>query len=120
MVLGGSVRLGVLDGDLDAAGAVAGEAYETAVGTRDLPVLASVGVALAGLVAGRGDAGRAARMLGAAARLRGADDPTSAEIRALTATLRSALGDDGFTAAYAAGAALERAAAIACLAPDGP
>jgi hypothetical protein len=51
----------------------------------------------------RGDAAGAAEMLGAAARLRGADDPTNQEIAALVARVRAGIGDAPFEAAYARG-----------------
>ncbi len=117
MVLAAGARMALLDGDVAGAGATAADAYETGVGTKDLPVLASVGVSLAEVAAARGDHERAATVLGAAARLRGADDPTSPDIRKLAAALRDALGDHRFETVYAAGAALDRTAAIAALSP---
>ena len=56
-------------------------------------------------------------MLGAAARLRGADDRTAARSPSSTARLRATLGDAGFDAAYARGRALDRDAAIERLDP---
>ncbi|HEU5266472.1 MAG TPA: BTAD domain-containing putative transcriptional regulator [Jatrophihabitans sp.] len=119
MVLAGSARMKIQDGDLEAATDLARDAYESGVGTKDLPVLAAVGVALAQLADALGDPERAATVLGAATRLRGADDPTSPDIRALTGKLRAELGDHAFEDAYAAGAALDRAAATEQLAIPG-
>jgi predicted ATPase len=117
MVLASGARLLLLDGEVDAAVAVAADAYECGVGTKDLPVLANVGVALAEVATACGDHERAARVLGAATRLRGADDPTSPDIAGLIATLRDSLGSKAFETAYATGAALDRTTAIAALAP---
>jgi hypothetical protein len=56
-------------------------------------------------------------MLGAAARLRGADDPTSREIADLTEQLRATLGDPTFEQRYQQGKALDRDAATERLRP---
>jgi predicted ATPase/DNA-binding SARP family transcriptional activator len=117
MVLAGGARMKIIDGDVAEASTIAREAYESGVGTKDLPVLATVGVVLAELAAARADFERAAEVLGAATSLRGANDPTSPDIAKLTARLRTKLGDDAFEAAYGAGVALDRAAATARLAP---
>jgi tetratricopeptide (TPR) repeat protein len=101
----------------DAARVLLAGAFPAALGTEDLPIVAHVGVAVASLAAHDGDATGAAQLLGAAARLRGSEDLTNPEIARLTATLRAVLGDDGFTAAFAIGRALDRAAATARLAP---
>jgi tetratricopeptide (TPR) repeat protein len=93
------------------------EAFTAAVGTRDLPIVAAVGVTLAEVAANAGDPAGAATMLGAAARLRGADDPTNCEIVRLTERLTLELGADRFAALYAHGKALERDAAIERLTP---
>jgi alkylhydroperoxidase family enzyme len=61
----------------------------------------------------------AAEILGAAARLRGSADRTNPDVVELTARLRDALGDDAFEAAFAAGRALDRDAAVARLDPAG-
>jgi len=92
-------------------------ANETAIGTKDMPIVASVGVAVSDLAARTAQPVDAAEMLGASARLRGADDATNLDIRRLMATLREALGDGGFEDAYERGRALDREAAIARLDP---
>jgi hypothetical protein len=74
-------------------------------------------VTLAEVAANAGDPAGAATMLGAAARLRGADDPTNCEIVRLTERLTLELGADRFAALYAHGKALERDAAIERLTP---
>ncbi len=91
-------------------------AYEAAVGTTDMPIVAAVGIAVADLAGHTGRAGDAAQMLGAAARLRGAPDRTHLDVKRLTASLRSTLGP-AFDVEYARGRALDRDAAIARLDP---
>jgi hypothetical protein len=82
-----------------------------------MPVVAAVGVSLAEVTAASGDPAQAAVMLGAAARLRGADDPTACEIVRLTERLRGELGHERFDQLYADGKALDREAAIERLTP---
>jgi predicted ATPase/DNA-binding SARP family transcriptional activator len=91
-------------------------AYEAALGTKDMPIVAAVGVGIADLAAFDGRAADSAQMLGAAARLRGAADLTDLDIRRITTALQAALGA-AFDEAYAAGRALDRDAAIARLDP---
>ncbi|MET0603758.1 MAG: hypothetical protein ABW167_17370 [Baekduia sp.] len=92
-------------------------AYPAAVGTDDGPVVALAGLAVAALALHDGAPRNAAEILGAAARLRGSADRTSPEVVALTARLRDELGDAAFEAAFAAGRALDRDAALARLEP---
>jgi hypothetical protein len=89
------------------------------VGTDDLPVVALVGLSVAAVAGHDGAPVDAAEILGAAARLRGSPDRTSPEVVALTARLRDELGDAAFEAAFAAGRALDREAALARLDPAG-
>jgi predicted ATPase/DNA-binding SARP family transcriptional activator len=107
----------LVDGAPDLARERLAAAHETAIGTKDMPIVASVGVAVSDLAAQTAQPVDAAEMLGAAARLRGADDATNLDIRRLMATLREALGDAGFEDAYERGRALDREAAIARLDP---
>jgi predicted ATPase len=108
----------VLDDEMDEARESLARGFAAAVGTRDMPIVASVGV-VAALIADRdGDAVGAAQRLGAAARLRGTDDPTQPDIATLTARLRDELGADRFAEAYAWGKSLDRDAAIARLEPS--
>src|SRR5215475_4904332 len=95
------------DGNPDRAREHLQPAYEAALGTKDMPILAAVGVAVADLALSDGHVADAAQMLGAAARLRGAADVTDLDIRRITAALRAALGGV-FDKAYAAGQALDR------------
>jgi hypothetical protein len=92
-------------------------AHPAAVLTHDLPILALVGVAVARLAAATGRPAHAARVLGAAARLRGGDDPTSPEVLEVVGPARAALGDEAYDAAYAAGRALDRDEAVAAVHP---
>ncbi|HEX5926850.1 MAG TPA: BTAD domain-containing putative transcriptional regulator [Baekduia sp.] len=92
-------------------------AYPAAVGTDDLPVVALVGLAVSALARHDGAPVDATEILGAAARLRGSADRTSPDVVVLTARLRDELGDAGFEAAFAAGRALDREAALARLDP---
>ncbi|MGX6449015.1 ATP-binding protein, partial [Patulibacter sp. S7RM1-6] len=93
-----AVLIAVDEGDLDAAREHLRVAYPAALETEDQPIIARVGVAVAAVASGLGDAAAAAEILGAAARLRGAEDRTHPDIARLAARLRGTLGD----AAYAA------------------
>jgi ATP/maltotriose-dependent transcriptional regulator MalT len=117
VLLAVSARTAIDEDGLEKARDFAREAFTAAVGTRDMPVVAMVGVALADLTAAAGDLAGAATMLGAAARLRGADDPTACEIARLTERLDAELGAERFTELYAQGKALDRDAAIERLNP---
>ncbi|MFJ8584718.1 AfsR/SARP family transcriptional regulator [Streptomyces sp. NPDC093595] len=79
----------------------------------DTPVAARIAVAAAGVALARGDAEAAARLLGAATALRGAEDLSDEDARDLTGRATRTLGTEGFTAAYAAGRALSREGARA-------
>jgi predicted ATPase/DNA-binding SARP family transcriptional activator len=112
ILLAVSARITCEDGELVTAREQIREAMTAALGTRDLPIVAAVGVTLAELAVAEERPADAASILGAAARLRGADDPTSREIAALTATLRAVLGEQRFESLYAQGKALDRDTAI--------
>ncbi|MBV9822865.1 MAG: winged helix-turn-helix domain-containing protein [Actinobacteria bacterium] len=106
--------------ELDEPGPVAeqlAEAYRLAVATRDLPVLATVGLAVAGWAAAVGDPRGAAQVIGACTALRGAEDHTQPLLRRLLAELRDRLGEDRLAAELAAGRAMDRSAAIIRLDP---
>ncbi|RDG37302.1 BTAD domain-containing putative transcriptional regulator [Streptomyces corynorhini] len=87
-------------------------AYAAAVRSRDLPIVATVAVTVAGLAELYGHPHDAAVILGAAARLRGAHDPTDPHIRELRTRTRAALGDTEFSTAYASGRRLDVPAAL--------
>jgi predicted ATPase/DNA-binding SARP family transcriptional activator len=107
----------LLDGNIDIALQRLREAYQAALGTKDMPVIAIVGLAVSDLARVTDRLREAAEMMGAAARLRGGDDPTQLDVKRLSAALRAALGPERFDAEYARGRALDREAAIARLDP---
>lgn len=93
-----------------------GESVRHGARTKDFPILASAGVAVAAYAHALGAEQDAAVVLGAAARLRGAEDATATVIGRLIGALRTALGDE-FEAAYEKGKAMGRDEAIARLDP---
>lgn len=101
----GTIRLA--RGDGPAAERSLRRAYTAALGSGDMPIVATVAVGVAGLAALRGRHRDTATLLGAAARLRGAHDRTDPQIRTLTARSRALLGDEPFTEAYEAGRQLD-------------
>ncbi|MEU4422581.1 BTAD domain-containing putative transcriptional regulator [Actinoplanes sp. NPDC024001] len=109
----GAVRasLAVRRGDPEAANRALAVAYPAALETHDMPIVAMVAVAAAGLAVLRERWPDAAMLLGAAARLRGSHDHTDLAVRDVTGKARAALGDEAFTEAYSAGWALDAAAA---------
>ncbi|MEH3052663.1 MAG: hypothetical protein PGN13_01450 [Patulibacter minatonensis] len=92
-------------------------AYPAAVGSQDHPIVALIGVAVAALALHHDRPRDAAEILGAAAGLRGAEDPTNTDIARLTTRLREALGAPAFAAAFEDGRGLARADAIARIDP---
>ncbi|HEY1540736.1 MAG TPA: BTAD domain-containing putative transcriptional regulator [Solirubrobacteraceae bacterium] len=104
-------------GDPEHAAMLLRLAYVDAVASKDMPILASVGVVAACAAHDAGRPVEAAERLAAAAAVRGTDDPTDTQIARITRELRAALGDAGFDAAWERGRGLEREAAIARLAP---
>lgn len=80
-----------------------------------ISALAGAAVASAALWAHCGEASAAARMVGAAERLRGASDPFDPEVTQLEGRLRRELGDAAYEAAHAQGRALDREAAMELL-----
>jgi predicted ATPase len=80
------------------------------------PTLGSVVEGWAALAVARGEAARAAELLGLAHTLHGFRDTASFEVTRTTATVSAAIGPDEFAAAYQRGRALTRADALA-LAP---
>jgi tetratricopeptide (TPR) repeat protein len=116
ILLGTSARIAFDDGELETAEQFAREAFAAGVATKDMPIVATIGVMLADVTA-RSAPEEAAVMLGASARLRGADDLTACDIRRITADLTDTLGADRFGELYAEGKALDRDTAIERLAP---
>ncbi|MFD7661169.1 ATP-binding protein [Streptomyces sp. NPDC059788] len=99
-------------GDGPGAEAALGPAYAAAGDSGDMPIVATVAVAVAGLAALYGRHREAAVVLGAAARLRGAHDPTDPQVRTLSGRARAALGDERFAEAYGTGWQLDTTAAL--------
>jgi predicted ATPase/DNA-binding SARP family transcriptional activator len=117
LMLAISAKIDLGAGDLESARTALDEGYVMALETKDMPIVAAVGVAVAMLAHRLGRESDAATILGAATQLRGADDITHLDI----ATLDEALGgllDGPYAADYARGRALERADAIARVAPS--
>ena len=117
LMLTALAALALAAGDQDAAHEHLVAGYGAAVESHDVPILAGVGVTVAAALAQAGRPRDAAEMLGAAARLRGAEDATSTDVAALSAALRGELGEDGFAEAYARGRGLSHDAAVARLDP---
>ena len=109
--------IAVARGEPGAAVAALAVAYPAALASQDMPILSLVGVGAAEVAAGRGDHRDSAMLLGAAARLRGAEDPTEPRIARLIRDGRAALGDGAFGEAYAAGWSLDPQAARAWVDP---
>ncbi len=103
-------------GELAEARRLVGEGVRHGLHTRDFPVLASAGVSLAHYAHAVGRDRDAAEVLGAAARLRGADDPTQTMVARLVPVLREALGGD-YDDAYDRGREMSREEALARLDP---
>jgi ATP/maltotriose-dependent transcriptional regulator MalT len=112
IMLVGLAHVELDEGDVAGARLVAEEAARLGRTTRDMPIVANVGVVVARLTAAEGDDEGAARLLGATRRLRGTDDPTLDDLVVLTAALRARMGEPAFAAAYESGTALTRDAAL--------
>jgi predicted ATPase len=76
------------------------------------PALAGVLEGVAALAVARGEAARAAELLGLAHTLHGFSDRQSFEVSRVTAAVTAAIGPDEFTAAYQRGRALTQADAL--------
>ncbi|MFD9948252.1 hypothetical protein [Nonomuraea sp. NPDC059022] len=87
-------------------------AVERALSVKDMPVLATIGVAAAAVWAARGEPARAARVLGATEQLRGLPAVHHPDVIALTARLRAELGEAAFGKEYAEGSGLTREQAV--------
>ncbi|HEU5000436.1 MAG TPA: BTAD domain-containing putative transcriptional regulator [Lapillicoccus sp.] len=115
-----SSMLVILDlelGQVDAAAKCAAVGYRASLATKDLPILAGLGTAVARLAAAFGRDEDAAERLGAAARVRGIEDPTDPTVVRLTRELTEALGAQGFADAYERGWSLTKEAAAERLDP---
>ena len=112
MLLLGLGNVEIAAGELALARTHLGEAAVVGRASTDMPVAALVCVGFASLAWAEGDATLAASRLGAAEAVRGGPDRSHPDIRTLDAALRAALGDDAHAAARAAGAHLDREAAL--------
>ncbi|MGY4971220.1 BTAD domain-containing putative transcriptional regulator [Streptomyces nigrescens] len=99
-------------GDGPGAEEALGRAYAAAVDSRDMPIVATIAVTVAGLAALHGRYREVAVLLGAAARLRGAHDRTDPQIRTLSDRGRAALGNERFAEVYETGWQLDVTAAL--------
>ncbi len=118
VVVSGHARLSLValaEGDVDAAAAAGAEALAASDDARGWGwILSMVGETAAGVAMHRGDAGTAARLLGASGAIRRTFEPPAEwpflppEHDRITATARDLLGEDGFVAAWEAGAGLAR------------
>ena len=115
----GAVRasLAVKQGDAAGAEVALAQAYAAAVQSRDMPIRAMVAVTAAYLTELRGWHRETAYLLGAAARLRGAHDPTAVQVRELSRRGRAALGETHFAEAYETGWLLDGKTALAQVDP---
>ena len=113
------VMLCVELGDVPGAEKALTSAYTAAVDSGDMPLAATVAVTTASLADLRGEHRTAAAVLGTAARLRGADDHTDPQVRALSDRARAALGDEVFAEAYAGGRGLDTPEALRRVDPAG-
>jgi predicted ATPase/DNA-binding SARP family transcriptional activator len=117
IALNGTALIEIEAGAPDVAHRVLTDAYPVAQATRDMPIVATLGVTLAALEHSRGHHTESAEILGAAAGLRGAEDRTHPEVARLTTALRGQLGDEDFDAEFERGRALGRDDALARLDP---
>jgi predicted ATPase/DNA-binding SARP family transcriptional activator len=103
--------------DMDAARAKLATAVTTAVNSKDRPVMAAVLIGVADLAAHDGDAGRAARLLGASIMVRGTEDLSAPDFPRVARAARAVLGDQAYDDAYEAGqsSTLESVLALAGL-----
>jgi hypothetical protein len=83
-----------------------------AMASNDSPVIAMVLVGVADLALRGGDPGEAARLLGAADAVRGSIDRSVPDVDRIETAARAALGDTGFSDAYAKGSGVTAASAL--------
>jgi len=117
MVAAAGLMIALADADVPLAREHATTLYREGGATPDLTRFASTAGVLAHLASALGQPARAAGMLGASAAVRGGEDPTDPLVTRLKAPLQEALGAGAYDRAYAAGAALSRAEALALLDP---
>ena len=118
VILAATALVSALAGNVEQATADLLTAYPAAIQTEDQPIVAAAGTAVAGWLMARGRSADAARVLGAAAVVRGADDPTDRAIATIGERLRNELGPR-FPDLYAEGHTLDRVEARQRLDPEG-
>ncbi|MET3804412.1 putative ATPase/DNA-binding SARP family transcriptional activator [Nakamurella sp. UYEF19] len=111
-----TASVALLRGEIDSALVDLAIAYPASQASKDMPIVAVMGVVVSQLAATRGKWRDAAVMLGASARLRGGDDFTDVVITRLVAECRVAIGPE-FDDAYLEGKLLALEAAIVVLDP---
>ncbi|MCW2527960.1 MAG: transcriptional regulator, winged helix family [Pseudonocardiales bacterium] len=117
MTLGILAVLEVDLGDIEAARSDLALSYSVGLGTRDMPIMASVAGAVAYFAAAVDRFEEAATVLGASVALRGAEDATDIDVAALMKKLRAELAGR-FEDCYAAGRGLTQEAALAAVDPS--
>jgi predicted ATPase/DNA-binding SARP family transcriptional activator len=119
LVAATGARIAIADNDLRTAREQVVRSYRAAIRAEDKPLLAQASGTTAELALALGQPERAAKLLGAGAVVRGADDPTDPTVLQLAPLLRASLGDDRYEACCAAGRALARPDAVEFLDPAG-
>jgi tetratricopeptide (TPR) repeat protein len=117
IVLGTTGAIAADSGRIEEATEDLTAAYAAGRETTDMPILATVGRAIAQLALALGQPAEAATVLGASAQLLGADDESDPDVRAISAACRASIGEE-FERCYQAGRTLPRAEAIARLDPS--
>lgn len=117
VVLSSAAKIDLDCGDVAAARERLDEAYEHALRSRDMPIVATVGVTVALAANHLGQPANSAEILGAAAQLRGADDWTQVDIAALDVSL-GGLTNGTYAADYRRGRELDREQALARVKPS--
>ena len=100
VLMAASASYDIWRGRQDQVAAELQSAFAAGIGTRDMPIIAVVGVATADLAAALGEHRDAVRRLAASAAVRGADDPTDLEVTRLTRLLTESLGEREFREVY--------------------
>ena len=113
MMLSQLSRVRVARGELAEARERSREAVDLALASDDMPLASTIVETLADVDLLAGDAESAARVLGLAAAMRGMRTIPDSDVRRSHEQLRAVLGDDGFEAAYAAGAGQTKDEAVA-------
>lgn len=108
-------NLAVDTGESETARQHLAEGFAAASATLDMPLVATVAVAVARLRDRQGAGRDATEVLGAAEALRGSADRFHPDVERLVTRLRAALGECTYQAAYARGRGLDRAGALALI-----